>query len=170
MEPAEIQELVAYNHWANERVLRRVARLSRRQLSARAGLSHGSVLGQLVHLADVEWSWRLACQTGHLPTDYLTAAQVPTVPVLRAWWRAEMAALAAYAASLSAAGLAAEAVYSWPRARPRRRPRWQILLHVVLHGTHHRGELAHYLTARRLSPGALDFTAFRAAHRSPPSG
>ncbi|MCB0024762.1 MAG: hypothetical protein KDD91_17125, partial [Caldilinea sp.] len=44
--------------------------------------------------------------------------------------------------------------------RMRERVRWHCLLHVVNHGTYHRGETAALLTGLGHSPGELDFTVY----------
>lgn len=44
---------------------------------------------------------------------------------------------------------------------------WEIVLHVVNHGTHHRGQVAGFLRAMGHTPPTLDLMAFyRAAARS----
>jgi uncharacterized damage-inducible protein DinB len=39
-------------------------------------------------------------------------------------------------------------------------PTWQIVLHVVNHGTHHRGQVSGFLRAMGHTPPPLDFTIF----------
>jgi uncharacterized damage-inducible protein DinB len=160
MKIQDLQLLFEYNHWANERVLRYAARLTTRQLNAPAKLGQGSVLQALVHIVDVEWSWRRACQEGHLPADYLTVEQFPTIPALRVYWRDDMAQTMAYLAILTDQTVHQAVQYDWPRARPRKKMLWHILVHIVNHGTHHRSEVSHYLATCGHSPGSMDFLNF----------
>jgi uncharacterized damage-inducible protein DinB len=163
MEPGEIQSLVRYHAWANGRLMRRAANLAPEQLRAPCGLSHQTLLGTLVHLLDVQWSWRHACETGRLPTAYITADQFSDIRGLRKAWRADDEALLGYAAQLSAEQLTQPVTYSWPQARPRSRPLWHILLHIVNHGTQHRAETGLYLASIGRSPGDMDLLAFLAS-------
>jgi uncharacterized damage-inducible protein DinB len=57
MNKLDLVTLWEYNHWANERIFQRAARLSVEQLAAESWLSHHSCLKTLVHIVDTEWSW-----------------------------------------------------------------------------------------------------------------
>ena len=165
MNTHDLLTLFEYNRWANERIVRYSARVSRKQLTAPDKLSHGSLLRSLIHLADVEWSWRLACQTGKLPADYITEAQCPDIPALRRFWRDEMETMLAYVRSLSDEQVKGPTRYTVPRgSKIRTRLLWQVLLHIVNHGTHHRGEIGRYLARCGHSPGDLDFLDYISKH------
>jgi uncharacterized damage-inducible protein DinB len=157
--------LYGYNQWANDRILQRAARLSPRQLTARSGLSHGSLLDTLLHIADTEWSWRLACQQAMFPTEYIDRKKFGSLQALRTFWRGEMAVMQDYVASLTDRRLRANVQYRWPRARPRSRPLWHILVHVANHGTQHRGEAGQHLAMCGHSPGDLDFLVYISKRR-----
>lgn len=164
MKPVDALTLVAYNQWANERVLRAAARLTREELAGASWLSHGSVLDTLLHILDTQWYWRLACETGAAPAERLTAEQYPTFAALRRYWQADDARLADYVAGLSDARLNGEVSYAWPRARPRTKVLWHVLVHIVNHGTHHRAEVGRYLATLGHSPGDMDFMLFVSRH------
>ena len=72
---------------------------------------------------------------------------------------AEAAAMRAYLAALTDAGLAEPLRYA-VSGQQRERVRWHVLFHVVNHGTHHRGEAAAALTAGGSSPGERYVTVF----------
>jgi uncharacterized damage-inducible protein DinB len=44
------------------------------------------------------------------------------------------------------------------------RPLWQLILHVVNHGTHHRGQVSGFLRAMGQTPPSLDLTAYYREH------
>jgi uncharacterized damage-inducible protein DinB len=50
--------------------------------------------------------------------------------------------------------------YTNPKGNPDRTPQWQIVLHVVNHGTHHRGQVSGFLRALGKVPPPLDLMAF----------
>lgn len=164
MNTRDLSLLLNYNQWANRRIVRYAARLTTRQLNAPRKLSHGSALLTLFHIADAEWSWRLACQEGAFPGVYLYDKLPLRLPTLRAFWLDEMEQMLGYLATLSDHQINRKVQYRWGRARPRKQTLWHILVHVVNHGTQHRSEVAHYLTACGHSPGDMDFTIFAAKH------
>lgn len=164
MNTRDLTLLLKYNQWANLRIVRYAARLTARQLNAPHKLSQGSALLTLFHIADAEWSWRLACQEGAFPGAYLHDKLPLRLSALRAFWLDEMEQMLGYVATLTDRQVNQPVQYHWGRARPRQRTRWHILVHVVNHGTQHRSEVAHYLTACGHSPGDMDFTIFASKH------
>ena len=109
-----------------------------------------------------EWAWRQRCHVGVSPTKLLDPAQFPTLELLRRRWDEEEAAMRAYVNNLSNANLQRVVEYQNTAGRPFRRVLWQILLHVVNHGTQHRGEAALYLTTFGHSPGDIDLSVYYA--------
>lgn len=166
MRAEDLTLLFEYNRWANERILRAAARLSKEQLEADTYLSHDSAFGTLIHIADAEWSWRLACQEGILPLEVLNAERLPTLSALRSFWLAEMDHMQAFVSGLDDRQATQAVRYSWYRAGPRTKTLWHILLHIVNHGTQHRGELGMYLAECGHSPGNLDFIQFIGKRKS----
>ena len=102
MEINSIQILFDYNQWANERLLRKAARLSSANLTEPCWLSQGDVMGTLVHMLDAEWYWRNACQTGLAPGERLSKDMFPDMQALIERWKVED--LAAYRLCLFAVG------------------------------------------------------------------
>jgi uncharacterized damage-inducible protein DinB len=152
--------LVSFNAWANHRLLLKAARLPMAKLTAPAPLSHGTILGSLIHILDTQWYWREGAQTGRLPTATLSAADFPTLSSIRRRWDEEDLLLLRFVRGLSAKAVDSIVAYSLPRARLRKRPLWHILVHIVNHGTHHRSEIGRHLAGLGRSPGDLDFIKF----------
>jgi uncharacterized damage-inducible protein DinB len=55
---------------------------------------------------------------------------------------------------------AAKVAFRDMKGNPYEMPLWQILLHVVNHGTHHRGTVSGFLRAMVRTPPQLDLIAF----------
>jgi len=161
MNKLDITLVYDYNYWANARVLDAAARLQPEQLSApAAGLSYGSVRGNLAHILGAEWLWRMRCQQGKSPSSTPPESEYPTLEVLRARWADEERAMRAYLAGLGDDDLQQIVRYRTTGGKPYQNPLGQLLLHVVNHGTQHRAEAGVALTAYGQSPGEFDFVVY----------
>ncbi len=161
MNTDDLRLLYAYNEWANARILAAAAGLGMAALRAPAvpDPGYGTLLGSLVHILDAEYAWRSLLQDGEWATE-LTPDDFATLDALATRWRDEAAAMRGYLATLTDADLTGIVRYEIEEGRMRERVRWHCLLHVVNHGTYHRGEAAALLTGLGHSPGELDFTVF----------
>lgn len=153
--------LYAYNEWANQRILTAAAALAPEALRAPAvpDPGYGTLLGSLVHILDAEYAWRSLLQDGEWATE-LTPDDFATLDDLATRWCDESAAMRAYLGGLTDADMTGIVRYAIDEGKMRERVRWHCLLHVVNHGTYHRGEAAALLTGLGQSPGELDFTVF----------
>lgn len=161
MNKSDILALIAYNFWANDRVLSACSRLSpdefTREITPNPGW--GSLRGTLVHALDAEYGWRSVLQAQDA-SEILEEADFTDVAALRTRWETECTAWQMYEAGLSEDTL--NKVYGKdPTTSPKV---WQTVVHVVNHGTQHRSEAAAILTGYGQSPGELDFDTFLIEH------
>jgi uncharacterized damage-inducible protein DinB len=136
----DVRLLYDYNVWANERIMATAAALSPAHL-------HAPAVPDLV------------LETGDWP-EMLTPEDFPTLDALATYWRTEAAAMQAFLARLTDADMDGIVRYPIDEGGWHERVRWHCLVHVVNHGTYHRGEVAALLTGAGHSPGELDFTLF----------
>jgi len=153
----DIQLLLRYNDWANDRILNRAEQVTSQQLSAANDFGWGSLRGALVHLMEAEYAWRVLLKDGdHI--EWLQPEDFPDVAAIRQRWAIERAEFWRYFEGLSDENLSS--VISYEGDEIRHRVLWHCLAHVVNHGTQHRAECAALLTGFGHSPGNLDFTEF----------
>lgn len=155
MDGNTLLDLLHYHEWANARMLATITQIAPEQLTAPAALDHGTAWQTLLHLVDVEWSWRLIAQGEPAPPMLWEIETLADLPQLVTFWQAEQATLRAYIQSLDSAALQATVEFGAAEA-PQQAKRWHILLHLLNHSTQHRTELARYLTDRGHSPGDFD--------------
>ena len=135
----ELQELYAFNRWANEEILAAAAGLSSEQLSRDLGSSFPSVLATLAHVAQSDWVW-LQRWGGVSPTAP-PAWDVSTLPALLGHWVTVQDQREAFLASLDDAALDRPIAYRNLAGVASTNPLWQLLRHVVNHSTYHRGQV-----------------------------
>lgn len=163
----DLQTLLDYNYWANQRILDQAAKVTPDQYTTRANVPFGSLRGTLVHQLSAERTWRLRSQEGISPAAMLDEADYPTYDDLIALWREEEAAMRGYASALTDADLAATIHYRTTKGGPTTMRLDHILTHVVNHGTQHRSEAAILLTDFGYSPGNLDFIYYALERAKP---
>ena len=154
----EIDLLISYSDWANDRILDCAESVSQEQLTAVNDFGWGSLRGTLTHLMDAEYHWRELLKEGVFVED-LQPESFADAAAIRARWTEEREAFWRYLESLSDADLNSAISYE-ARGAMRHRLLWQCLAHLVNHGTQHRAECAALLTGFGHSPGNLDLTEY----------
>jgi uncharacterized damage-inducible protein DinB len=156
---SQVRRLVAYNRWANERILDTAAALEAPQLQHQLHPSMPALLPTLSHLLGTQVFW-LDLWHGETFKEPRAPAELTA---LRAAFDANHERLASFAATLTDEAL----------ARPRKWwQQWGVdseldlsgtMLQVMHHSTQHRAEAAVILTALGHSPGDLDLLDYLAS-------
>src|SRR5580700_9422600 len=127
-----------YTVWASRRLLDAAAQLSDEELNRDFGTADRSILGSLTHIARADRIW-LARVTANPNPEFsadasLAALQAEWPPLLEGW--------KTWALGLTDQTARAEIVYQDLKGRAWKQPLWQLVLHLVNHGTHHRGQVS----------------------------
>ena len=157
MHKADVSTLIAYNFWADERILTTCERVSPDEFIRMIAPNPGwnSLRETLVHVLDAEYGWRSVLQAQDA-SEILDGANFANVAALRTRWEMERTAWLMYETGLSEDSLN-KGYGNDPTTSPKV---WQTIVHVVNHGTQHRSEAAAILTGYGQSPGELDFDTF----------
>lgn len=149
---------IDYNNWANRRMLKAAAALSQDELTRDFGSADKGILGTLLHVygGEVVWIERVhGTSLAARPYDAgatLDTLQAEWPPVWERWER--------YVSTLTPETAEAAVGYVSFKGDSFRTPVWQIVLHIVNHGTHHRGQAAAFIRASGKTPPVLDLTQF----------
>jgi uncharacterized damage-inducible protein DinB len=146
-----LRSLIAYNRWANERILS----AAMPELGSRPAYSdeYGVLPDTLLHILNAQETWMARWRgRAHEETE-----QPSTHDLLAAYARSHDE-LEAYGRELDDAELARRttdgAGYDFPM------PLGEQVMHLMHHGTYHRGEAALLLTQVGRSPGDIDYLDF----------
>ena len=148
-----------YHRWATSQVLQETTPLASEQLVQDLRCSYHSVYDTLVHLfqADSIWIDRLHGR----PTGTLADYPAPgCTHELSDAWLGVLDKMVGWAEELSETDWSRETYYKTMAGVPYNSPVWQIVLHIVNHGTHHRGQITGMLRQLDIKPVNLDLIAF----------
>ena len=150
-----------YTAWASKRLVDAAAVLSPAELARDFQTADLSVVGTLAHVyaADRVWLARVT----HAPAGPFISDADRTLFVLQNEWPALLERWRQWASSLTDERAAAAVHYTDLKGNPYSQPLWQIILHVVNHGTHHRGQVSGFLRTLGYQPPPLDLVAFHRA-------
>jgi uncharacterized damage-inducible protein DinB len=153
-----LRQHLDYSAWASARLFDAASQLSGDELVRDFGTADKSVMGTLVHVfgADRAWLARVHGDSSVLrpgPELFDPAA-------LREAWDGVHRGWREWAAALSEEEALTALSYHDFKGRPWQTPLWQVVLHVVNHATHHRGQAAGFLRTLGHVPPALDLIAF----------
>jgi uncharacterized damage-inducible protein DinB len=149
---------IAYTAWASGLLVEAAAKLTHEELTRDFGAANKSVLGTLVHVfgADRLWLTRLK---GEPANRFLTDADYQ-LAVLQNDWPALYEQWKDWTAGLTDETAQAELSYHDMRGNPWRASLGQLVLHVVNHGTHHRGQVSGFLRTMGYTPPKLDLVFY----------
>jgi uncharacterized damage-inducible protein DinB len=149
---ADLRRLFAYEAWANRETLAALAAAADPPAAALSRFAHVVGAGRL-------WLGRLLGEPPAVvwPALDLAGCRAGCADLERRW--------EAYLADLAPADLARVVSYVNSRGEPWSSTVGDVLTHVVLHGTHHRGQIAADLRAAGAEPAYTDFIeAVRRGH------
>ena len=147
-----------YSRWASARLLDAVATLPESDLRRDFGTAHKSIIGTLAHVYRGDRIW-LARVLGDDPQTLPEAAGEDLAALGPAMSAASDGWLD-WVQALSDEDVMRALRYSDMKGNTWTTPLYQIVLHVVNHGTHHRGQAAGFLRALGQAPPPLDLIAY----------
>ena len=152
---AQLRKLVAYNQWANEKVLKAIDGMTPAELARPVDAYFGTLARNLQHILMAQRIW-LARWTGQAPPRLDT-------PITDPWpdaYAATHAEFRAFVEPLGDADFDRVVSYVDTRGHPYAVPLSQLVTQVVNHGTAHRAETGMLLERLGRSPGDMDFVYF----------
>lgn len=154
----QLRRLVAYNQWADERILAAIDGLSPEELARPREAYFGTLAANLRHTLSGPRVW-IARWKGEAPR-YDEPVPVPW----REAYAETHAAFRSYVAGLSEADAERMVRYTDLRGNAREIVLAQAITHVVNHGTAHRAETGLLLERLGRSPGDLDYSHYCLEH------
>ena len=152
---AQLKKLVAYNEWANARILEAIDGMTPADLARPVDSYFGSLAKNLQHILVAQRIWLARWKSA--PPPKLDG------PITEPWPDAYAATQAEFRAFVEPLGDAdSDRVVSYvdTKGNPFAMPLVQLVTHVVNHGTHHRAETGMLLERIGRSPGDMDFVYF----------
>jgi uncharacterized damage-inducible protein DinB len=157
--PIAVVNHLQYHRWATEQVLAETVELGSEQLLQNLKGSFPSIYDTLKHLyqSDRIWLDRLEQRPAGTSADY----EVPgCMWELRDEWLPLQDRIIEIARPLNAEDLSRTISYKNLAGQPFSDPLWEVLLHIVNHGTHHRGQVTTMLRQLGLKPTNLDLIRY----------
>lgn len=148
-----------YTAWANTRFIEAASALTHQELVSDFATADHNVLGTLAHIYAAERLW-LGRIEGSPPARFLVPEQDMHLAVLRSEWPALLERWKRWGSLLTDESIHRKISYLSLKGDAFVTPAWQIVLHVVNHGTHHRGQVSGFLRAMGHAPPSLDLILF----------
>jgi uncharacterized damage-inducible protein DinB len=157
------QSHLEFMKWADDTVLAAVSQASPDQVNQDRGSSFKSLFDTLnhVYLAELTWLTRVQgnpdAKLADLPAPADLNALAQAWPALHQNW-------IDWARPLSSEDLQKPLILRTAQGAEFRVPLWQIVLHLVNHGSYHRGQVATMLRQAGIKPPGTDLLAYYRTH------
>jgi len=162
---SDICGLFDYTEYANGLALDAAEKLTDEQRLYDFKISHGSILGTLVHLAWAEWIW-LERWKGTSPTVPWTPDDFADGAALRSRWREVEIERRGLLENLTEERLHQDLSYKNFKGEPITLPLVEQMQHVVNHSTLHRGQIVGMIRQLGLQPPAVDLIFYLIARKN----
>lgn len=157
---SHLQRLLAYHDWAYRRLISSLQALDDADYRAPRGLFFGSLHGTLNHLAVADRIWLARVQHAPRPFASLDAEAAADLSSLGHFIAEGLAAWQAWLSQQDDQSLCQPLAYHSMDGAAQLKPLADLVLHLVNHGTHHRGQISAALTALGQPAPALDYLYF----------
>jgi uncharacterized damage-inducible protein DinB len=154
LSPEILKTHIDYTAWATRKLVDCASQLTPEQLNYDFKTADHSVLGTLVHTFAADRVW-LARVTGG-PHPGFVADRDRSLAVLQTEWPELHERWKQWIHGLSVADTSRVLSYTDLKGNPWSQPLWQVVLHVVNHGTHHRGQVSGFLRTLGQNPPGTD--------------
>jgi uncharacterized damage-inducible protein DinB len=154
-----VRQLLLYTLWADRVCLNAIEQVEPEDLTRDTGTSFGSLLGTLAHILGSQRLW-LARFEGKACDRGSDLAAFPDWATLTAAWGETSAELGFFLASLTGDQVIADLTWTSMEGVTYTRPLWQPVLHLVNHGTYHRGQVVAQLRQLGYEPPSTDMIYF----------
>jgi uncharacterized damage-inducible protein DinB len=152
-----LQQYAAYTIWANERILAPIEALGEERLHQPVNSGFKSIYHTLLHLWDAESIWWQRMKLMEQITVPSATFNGPLAE-LRQKMLQQSRQWKEWVDNATEAALQHEFIYQNTKREQFKQPIWQMLLHIVNHGTYHRGQLVTLL--RQLGAEQVPATDF----------
>ncbi|MDX6529086.1 MAG: hypothetical protein QOH41_1376 [Blastocatellia bacterium] len=160
MDLIDVRHLFDYTEWANGLALRAAADLSEENLRRDFGISHGSILGTLVHMAGAEWIW-LERWHGRSPSgkeawSLWSTESCDDLATLDQRWQDIISTRTKFIAELDQTHLVGDVPFKLLNGDSNSMRLVDQMHHVANHATLHRGQVVGMIRQMGLAPPSTD--------------
>jgi uncharacterized damage-inducible protein DinB len=152
---AQLRRLVAYNQWANERILGAIDGMTAEELGRPVDAYIGTLEQNLRHILLATRIWLARWKATTPPT-----LKDPIAGPWPAAYASTHAEFRDFVGALTDASADRVIDYKDSRGQPFQMALSQLIVHVVNHGTHHRAETGMLLERLGRSPGDMDYVYY----------
>jgi uncharacterized damage-inducible protein DinB len=149
MTAADLQRHIRYSNWASRLLMDAVRTLPPDELGKPTGISHHSILGTMTHLHFADWIW-------YTRVAEMIEKPAETMEALEGDWPDLQQRWEAFCDGLSDADLARPIPYRSIRGYDAVANVEQVVLHLVNHGTLHRGQVMGLIRQLGIVPPGTD--------------
>ena len=159
MNLAYLQTLLDYHYWARDIVLDAVTVLPREKFTETVESSFKSLRDTVAHMYAADFVW-YARWMGRAPQGLIAYDQFPDPTSIRTAWKDLEMEVRQFVTNRGEAGVTELFDYTLLSGAPDTAPFWQMLVHVVNHGSYHRGQLASKLKRLGAEPAGTDLVVW----------
>src|SRR6266849_3897840 len=171
MNRSDLKHLFDYTEWANGLALNAAAELAEENLRRDFNISHGSILGTLLHMAGAEWIWLERWHGNSPPKAEAWALWTPEscadLATLNDRWSEVVDKRAQYISELDETRLAAELPFKLLSGDPSSMRLVDQMQHVANHATLHRGQVVGMIRQLGIDPPSTDLLFYLRRDISP---
>lgn len=152
------RDLLLYMLWADRETLKAVREVRPEDLTRDAGVSFGSLLGTMSHMAGGQKIW-LSRFLGQ-PLNYMPGPESPDLLSWITFWEETASGINAFMAALTDEQLAGPLTWTNLKGETASLPLWQLIVHLVNHSSYHRGQVTSLLRQMGYPPPATDLSRY----------